>query len=116
MSSHPYEALSVRNLRAATLGTASAWALLTIILVWAVPVSQLAELQTLVEATEPAARRAILESWEPSVVASLSFVLGFDFLYDIVHNNAAALFAVWGAVRCDTRRARSVGAVTAWVL
>lgn len=68
------------------------------------------------EATEPGARRAILESWEPSIVASLSFMLGFDFLYDVVHNNAAALFAVWGAVRRDTRVARSVASATAWVL
>jgi hypothetical protein len=114
--SHPYEALSVRSLRAATVGTAFAWGLLTLILVWAVPAAQLAELRTLLETTEPAAARAILESWGPSLVLSFAFLLGFDFLYDVVHNNAVALLAVWGAVRCDTRLARSVGAMTAWVL
>lgn len=57
-----------------------------------------------------------MESWDPGIAASLSFLLGFDFLYDVVHNNAAALFAIWGAVRRDTRLARSVGAMTAWVL
>jgi hypothetical protein len=114
--SHPYEALSVHDLRAATFGAASAWGVLTVILVWAVPIATIAELRALLETTEPAAARAILESWELSTVASLSFLLGFDFLYDVVHNNAAAFFAVWGAVRRDTRLARSVGAMTAWML
>ncbi len=116
MLSHPYEALSVRSLRAATIGTGSAWVLLTLILVSAVPVSDVAELRRLMEASEPAAARAILASWGPSVTTSLSFMLGFDFLYDVIHNNAAAVFAIWGAVRRRTRLARSAAAVTAWVL
>ena len=116
MLCHPYEALSVRNLRVATIGTASAWGLLTLVLVWAVPSGHLSQLGALVEATEPAAAKTILESWDPSVVASLSFMLGFDFLYDVVHNNAVALFAVWGAVRRDTGSARLVASITAWVL
>ena len=115
MLSHPYEALPARILRAATFGTASTWGLLTLILLWAVPVDHIAQLRGLVEATG-SARTSILESWGPSVVASVGFLLGFDFLYDVAHNNAVALFVVWGAVRRGTRIARSVGAVTAWVL
>jgi hypothetical protein len=80
------------------------------------PVAHIAEVRRLMEATEPGVRRAILESWDPSIALSLSFLLGFDFLYDVVHNNGAALYAVWGAVRRDTRLARAVGGMTAWVL
>jgi hypothetical protein len=54
-----------------------------------------------------------LESWEAETLTSVSF---FDFLYDIIHNNAAAFFAVWGAARRNTRLAWSVGGMTAWVL
>jgi len=114
--SHPYEALSARTLRAATVGTLAAWGFLTLVLAWAVPVTDVAQVGTLMEATEPGARSAILGGLEPSVAVSLAFLLGFDFLYDVVHNNAAAFFAVWGAVRRDTRLARSVAGGTAWVL
>ena len=114
--SHPHEALSARTLRAATVGTLAAWGFLTLVLAWAVPVADVAQIGTLMEATEPGARRAILGGWEPSVAVSLAFLLGFDFLYDLVHNNAAAFFAVWGAVRRDTPLARSVAGGTAWVL
>jgi hypothetical protein len=116
MLSHPYHALSMRSLRAATIGAGAAWALLTLVLVAAVPVADIAELRRLLQAREPAAAGAVLASWGPGVTASLSFLLGFDFLYDIVHNNAAALFAVWGAARLRTRPARPVAAATAWVL
>ena len=116
MLAHPYETLSIRTLRAATVGAASAWAVLTVILVWTVPVAHVAEVQRLLEATGTPARSAILESWSPSIVASLCFLLGFDFLYDVVHNNAVALFAVWGAVRRDIGFARSLAGLTAWVL
>ena len=113
---HPYQALPVRNLRAATIAAAWAWVLLTLILFWAVPLADVADVQRLVSAPEPDAARDILRSWGPSVGRSFSFLLGFDFLYDVVHNNAAALLAVWGAARQQTRLAHSVAAVTAWVL
>lgn len=115
MPSHPYEALSVRTLRAATIVASLAWALLTLILVWAVPMADIRELQRLLEEAGPA-QRSILLSWQPSVVASVSFLLGFDFLYDVVHNNAVALFVLWGAVGRNTRRARAVGVAMAWLL
>jgi hypothetical protein len=116
MPFHPYEALSARNLRAATVGTAAAWGLLTLLLIWAVPLTDIAQIRALMEATAPGAASAILQSWGSSVVASSSFLVGFDFLYDVVHNNAVAFWAVWGAAKCDTRLARSVAAATAWVL
>jgi hypothetical protein len=86
------------------------------VLAWAVPLDDVSALGALLEATDPGARRVILESWTPDVVASLAFLVGFDFLYDLVHNNAAALVAVWGAVRRDTRLARAVAGTSAWVL
>jgi hypothetical protein len=116
MPSHPYEALSARTLRAATIGTGAAWALLTLILVWAVPLSDIAGVQALLEARDPQTAGAVLASFEPTLTASLSFLLGFDFLYDVVHNNAAALFAVWGAVGRRTAAAQTVAATTAWIL
>jgi len=81
-----------------------------------VPVADVAQLQRLLQAPEPDTCRAILESWDSSLAVSLAFLLGFDFLYDLVHNNAAALFAVWGAVRRDTAVARRIAGTTAWVL
>ena len=92
------------------------WGLLTLVLVWAVPPSHIAALGALLEAADPGARSAILRSWVPDVLASLAFLIGFDFLYDVVHNNAVALIVVWGAVRRGTRRARAVGRVMAWLL
>ena len=79
------------------------------------PIDHFAQIRRLMEATEPDARDA-LSSLDSSIVVSLSFLVGFDFLYDVVHNNAAALFAVWGAVRRNTRLARAVAGLTAWVL
>jgi hypothetical protein len=116
MPSHPYEALSVRMLRCSTIAAAAAWGLLTLIMFWAVPIADIGELGKLMHAGGTVARSAILESWGPPVVAAISFLLGFDFLYDVVHNNAVALFVVWGVARCDTPIARSVGVVAAWVL
>ena len=113
---HPYESLSAATLRTATIGMLSAWGGLTLVLIWAVPFGHIASLHNLMDAGSPSVRRTILESWEPGVSISLSFLLGFDFLYDVVHNNAAALLAVWGGVRRGTRLARAAGGMTAWVL
>ena len=116
MLSHPYETLSARSLRAATIGAFAAWGVLTAVLFWAVPADYFAELRALLALSEPAQRRAMLESWPPEIIASLSFLVGFDFLYDLIHNNAAAFFVVWGAARNRTPVARSLGAATAWLM
>jgi hypothetical protein len=81
-----------------------------------VPAAHLAEITKLTKAIEPGARQTILASWETGVAVSFSFLLGFDFLYDLVHNNAAALLAVWGAVRRGTKAARLLARTSAWVL
>jgi len=84
--------------------------------VWAVPAAHVAEITKLTAATKPGAPRTILESWDTGIAVSFSFLLGFDFLYDLVHNNAAALLAVWGAVRRGTRPSRLLARTAAWVL
>jgi hypothetical protein len=114
--SHPYAALPERTLGRATVITAGAWALLTLLLVWAVPLPDLGEVQSLVSADHRSAARAILKAWTPGLLVSFSFLLGFDFLYDLVHNNAVALFAVWGAAKRGSRSARRLAGTAAWLL
>ncbi len=89
-----------------------AWVGLSAILVWAVPPEHIGEVNRLVSAPTLPAAAAVLDSWEPSVARSFSFLLGYDFLYDLVHNNAVALLVVWGARRARIGWAEQI----AWLL
>ena len=57
-----------------------------------------------------------LSRWDSATRESFQFVLGFDFLYDLVHNNVAAMLLVWGALRSAQRWAFQLANVFAWVL
>jgi hypothetical protein len=114
--SHPYERLGVRPLASAAIGLTVFWALLTAILAYEVPAALRAQITQLLSAENDAAATAILLAWGPEVYRAFSFMLGFDFLYDIVHNNAVAFLAIWGAKRVSAKPALFLGAATAWVM
>jgi len=88
---HPYETLDARTLATATLGLAAFTILLTAILAHEVPSEVRREVARLLGAESGAPAAAVLAAWDREVYQAFSFMLGFDFLYDIVHNNAVAL-------------------------
>lgn len=113
---HPFEGLSERSLRVACLALLLAWMLLTGVLVAVVPLDHARELLDFLHAgtaTDAAGRAG---AWSADVRASARFVLYFDFLYDVVHDNAVALLCVWAARRVASRAAVMVARVVAWTL
>jgi hypothetical protein len=113
---HPFERLSDRVLRAACLALLLVWVLLTGVLVAAVPLDHARELLDFLSAgtaTDAAARAG---AWSGDVRASARFVLYFDFLYDVVHDNAVALLCAWAARRLASRAAVMLARVVAWTL
>ena len=70
----------------------------------------------LLRAATPDRADEVLSSFPDHAVRSFSFLLGFDLLYDIVHNNAVAFLAMWGARRCASRQAYWAGSTVAWVM
>jgi len=47
----------------------------------------------------------LISNWTIAERQSFAFMIGYDFVFDILHNNAAALFVVWGAARLNVRSA-----------
>jgi len=43
-------------------------------------------------------------------------MLGFDLLYDLIHNNGVAVFTIWGAKRVASARATLVASLSGWVM
>jgi len=113
---HPFEKLTRHQLAWATALVGAAWALLTAVLVHAISTHEIAQIQRLLEASSPVVASSVLSEWPASVFSSFAFLLGFDLLYDVVHNNATALFAIWGARRLGHPVAALAGRGIAWVL
>jgi len=114
--SHPFARLARQHLAAATIYLAVAFSLLTAILIAFVPLQDIARIRELVQARPGAFAREVLAGWPPSTLQSFSFMLGFDLLYDLVHNNGVALLAVWGAKRSAATWAAVAASATAWVM
>ncbi len=113
---HPFDRLSTRaTVIAATLLGVSV-VLLTLIILAFVSASDQAHIAALVGASSADAVAALLADWTPRTLESFSFLVGFDYLYDIVHNNAVALFVIWGGRRVGTELGRSLGSLTAWTM
>ena len=113
---HPLDRLELGQLRSATIAAAAAVGLLTAILFSSVSVEDLSRIEELLGASSSSAALALLTSWPQSTFQAFSFMLGFDLLYDLVHNNAVALFAIWGARRLSTPGAQIIGSLVAWVM
>ena len=112
---HPYLRLERATLRFSALLLLGAWALLTPILVWAAPGRSDFTIPDLALAGSVAAAAEILSHWSPSDRTAFAFILGFDFLYDLVHNNAVALCAVWAAAGRSAGLV-AAGSLLAWLL
>jgi len=113
---HPYTALETRQLGVATVALGTAWALLTILLLQAVPLVDFPKIGRILGASTAADLSAVLADWTPATLRSFAFLLGFDLLYDLVHNNAAAVYALWASRICARPWAERLAAAAAWLL
>jgi hypothetical protein len=93
----------------------AAWLALTPILLWAMPGRTDATILELAVAGSVEASAEILSKWSPSDRTAFAFVLGFDLLYDVIHNNAVALLVARVAAGCRGSLVR-VGSWIAWGL
>jgi len=89
---HPFERLSIRGLRLWCLWVVGGWAAMSVVLFASIPMHQLAEAIQL--AGDPAADPG---QWSAEARISVAYLIGADYLYDVLHNNAAALLALLGA-------------------
>ena len=113
---HPFEHLSAKHLRGAALWLLAATAFLTGVMVSAIPIKDFGHIMRLGSAGSAALATEVLASWPPSTFRSATFLFGFDFLYDVVHNNAAALLCLWGASLHGASWTRALARVVAWAM
>ena len=116
MLGHPLQRLDAKLLPIATIALALFLILLTAILASTVPSSIRSSIGDLLAAQSTNSANAVLSTWNPRIYRTFSFLLGFDFLYDVVHNNAVAVFVIWGAKRLAATWALTVASATAWVM
>jgi hypothetical protein len=108
---HPYSRLERSNLQTPLLCLFGAWLLLTPVLVWAMPGRTEFTIPDLAIAGSVDAAREILSHWSSNDRVAFAFILGFDLLYDLVHNNAVALLVAWVAAG----RARALVTIGSWL-
>lgn len=114
--SHPLQRIGTKRLAVSMVWLTASFVCLTAILVYAVPASTRSHIGDLLDAQSLAAATAVLSAWDADTYRTFAFLLGFDFLYDVVHNNLVAVFAIWGAKRVSASSALLVASATAWVL
>ena len=112
---HPYANLEPDRLRFWTLCLLGAWVILTPVLIWAAPARSDYTIPDLAVAGSVGAAQEILGHWLPTDRQAFAFILGFDFLYDLVHNNAVAFGVVWASANRPPGWI-SAGSVLAWLL
>jgi hypothetical protein len=93
---HPFDHLPEGRVRSYAVLLFLAWAALTGILLWAAPRSGAVELAF---AGTPDEAARVVSALSDRDRISFSFMLGFDLLYDLVHNNAVALACIWASRR-----------------
>ena len=116
MLSHPFDSLERRSLVIAVWLFAAGFCVLSAILFFTIPSEEFARIQELAHMGSPANAQTVLRSWPHSTFLAFSFLLGFDFLFDLVHNNGVALFAIWGAQRLSNRAAKMLATCIAWLM
>jgi hypothetical protein len=116
MPCHPFERLPLGAARVSALALLGAWLLLTMLLAAALPAEHAAQLAGFLRVADARDATALVAAWPAEVRATAGFVLGFDFLYDLVHNNAVALLAVWAARRHGGRRVMVAARAVAWTM
>jgi hypothetical protein len=113
---HPLERLSPPATKTSCLALFLLWGLLTIVLVTVVPPGHARELWRVLHSADAGEAAAIVAGWPSDVRASARFLIRFDFLYDVVHNNAVALLCLWAAHRLGSGRAWATARVVAWLM
>jgi hypothetical protein len=92
------------------------WAILTIgLFTWVEPEHMDALLRFL-RAGDAGAARAELSAWSPATRAAAAAIVRFDFLYDLVHNNAVALWCIWAAQRLAAPGVITLARAVAWTM
>lgn len=112
---HPYLSVPKPSLRFWSIVVTAAFLVSTSILAIAVPASQIEAVANFVQ-SESSVAQVILDQWDTSLRSTFGFMLGFDFLYDLVHNNLVALLVAWGAKRTGVAWTLALASVIAWIL
>jgi hypothetical protein len=112
---HPYLRLNSRRLRSGSLYLSVGFLIATAIFAASVPTAHMSAVSGLVRA-DPQHAQHLLASWDAATRESFRFMLGFDYLYDILHNNLAAFVLAWGAVRFGKPWAIGVAGALVWIL
>lgn len=112
---HPFLNLSLETVRLWAKILVIGFLVTTVILGIVVPAEHRSAIANFVLA-EPSLAHTELSAWDSATRESFQFVLGFDFLYDLVHNNMVALLLAWGAIRHAQRWAIQLASVFAWIL
>ena len=112
---HPFLNLPLETVRFWAKILVIAFVVTTVILVTAVPAEHRSAIANFVLADAVLAP-AELGRWDSATRESFQFVLGFDFLYDLVHNNLVAMLLAWGAILSAQRWATQLANLFAWIL
>ena len=112
---HPYTRLSTLELKVSSLGSAILFLVSIVIFAKSVPLAHINAVSLFVQSSDETAQ-ALLTNWNSQIRESFRFMLGYDYLFDIIHNNLVALFVVWGAKRLATYAVLSLSAFVSWVL
>jgi len=112
---HPFLKLSSVQLRLGASLLGAAFAIATGVFLWAVPLEDIDHVTQLVESSPVEATR-ILDSWSPKTRETFQFMLGYDFLYDLIHNNLVALILAGAAIRYPAMWSHLVASLLCWVM
>ena len=113
---HPFERLPPTRLPTACVMLMLVWAFLTIVMLVTVPSAHAAAVAALLGAGDPRAAAALVAAWPADVRTTATFLVRFDFLYDLAHNNAVALLCLWAARRRGGTAALAAAPAAAWML
>ena len=112
---HPFLNLPLETVRRWSKILVIAFLVTTVILGTVVPAEHRSAIANFVLA-DAALAPAELSRWDSATRESFQFVLGFDFLYDLVHNNLVAMLLAWGAILSAQRWALQLASAFAWIL
>ena len=116
---HPIQELNLLKLQRATLLVSALLTGATAIFLVAVPLEHFLLVVQLIGAPSSDVL-TLISGWTIAERQSFAFMIGYDFVFDILHNNAAALFVIWGAARLNARSAcpneMMIAAWLAWAM
>lgn len=101
---HPFQELNLLKLQRATLLVSALLTGATAIFLVAVPLEHFLLVVQLIGAPTGDVLH-LISGWTIAERQSFAFMIGYDFVFDLLHNSAAALFVIWGAARLNARSA-----------